>query len=115
MHHFETVLALLVGVTFLALVARRLDIPTPALLVVGGLLVAVVPGLPTVQFDPPLVFLIFIPPLLYRASLLASYRDVRANFRPILSLGVGHVLFATIVIAWVAHNAIPGQIGRAHV
>src|SRR2546422_3756168 len=62
MHNFETVLALLVGVTFLALVARRLDIPTPALLVVGGLLVAVVPGLPTVQFDPPLVFLIFIPP-----------------------------------------------------
>src|SRR6266478_8228393 len=95
MHNFETVLALLVGVTFLALVARRLDIPTPALLVVGGLLVAVVPGLPTVQFDPQLVFLVFIPPLLYRASLLSSYRDVRANFRPILALGVGHVVFAT--------------------
>src|SRR2546427_8096651 len=106
MHNFETVLALLVGVTFLALVARRFQLPPPALLVVGGLLVAVVPGLPAVQFDPQLVFLIFIPPLLYRASLLASYRDVRTNFRPILSLGVGHVLFATIVIAWVAHNAI---------
>src|SRR5437762_10502352 len=108
MHNFETVLTLLVGVTLLALMARRFQLPTPALLVVGGLLVAVVPGLPTVQFDPQLVFLIFVPPLLYRASLLASYRDVRANFRPILSLGVGHVLFATIVIAWVAHNAIPG-------
>ncbi len=108
MHNFETVLTLLVGVTLLALMARRFHLPTPALLVVGGLLVAVVPGLPTVQFDPQLVFLVFIPPLLYRASLLASYRDVRANFRPILSLGVGHVLFATIVIAWVAHNAIPG-------
>src|SRR6266568_448134 len=108
MHNFETVLTLLVGVTLLALMARRFQLPTPALLVVGGLLVAVVPGLPTVQFDPQLVFLVFIPPLLYRASLLASYRDVRANFRPILSLGVGHVLFATIVIAWVAHNAIPG-------
>src|SRR5438445_8264361 len=108
MHNFETVLALLVGVTFLALVARRLDIPTPGLLFVGGLLVGVVPGLPRVQFVRQVVFLIFVPPLLYRASLLASYRDVRANFRPILSLGVGHVLFATIVIAWVAHNAIPG-------
>src|SRR5438105_7364142 len=108
MHNFETVLTLLVGVTLLALMARRFHLPTPALLVVGGLLVAVVPGLPTVQFDPQLVFLIFVPPLLYRASLLASYRDVRANFRPILSLGVGHVLFATIVIAWVARNAIPG-------
>src|SRR2546426_3037646 len=108
MHNFEAVLALLVGVTLLALVARRLDIPPRALLVVGGPLVAVVPGPPTVQFAPQLVFLVFTPPLLYRASLLASYRDVRANFRPILSLGVGHVLFATIVIAWVAHNAIPG-------
>src|SRR2546426_2021024 len=49
MHNFETVLALLVGVTFLALVARRFQLPTPALLVVGGLLVAVVPGLPAVQ------------------------------------------------------------------
>ncbi len=102
MHNFETVLALLVGVTFLALVARRLDVPTPALLVAGGVLVAVLPGLPVVQFDPQLVFLVFIPPLLYRASLLASYRDVRANLRPILLLGVGHVLFVTIVVAWVA-------------
>jgi CPA1 family monovalent cation:H+ antiporter len=74
---------------------------------VGGLVVALVPGLPVVQFDPQLLFVVFIPPLLYRASLLASYRDVRANLRPILSLGVGHVLFATIVVAWVAHQAIP--------
>jgi len=108
MHHFETVLALLVGVTFLALVARRLDVPTPALLVTGGLLVALLPGLPVVQFDPQLVFLVFIPPLLFRASLLASYRDVRANLRPILLLGVGHVLFLTIVVAWVAHGVVPG-------
>ncbi len=108
MHNFETVLTLLVGVSLLALVARRFGLPTPAVLVAGGLLVALVPGLPLVQFDPQLVFLIFIPPLLYRASLLASYRDVRATFRPILSLGIGHVLFATIVVAWVAHRAIPG-------
>jgi len=108
MHHFETVLALLVGVAFLALLARRLDVPTPALLVTGGLLVALLPGLPVVQFDPQLVFLVFIPPLLFRASLLASYRDVRANLRPILLLGVGHVLFLTIVVAWVAHRVVPG-------
>src|SRR2546429_7940716 len=108
MHHFETVLALLVGVAFLALLARRLDVPTPALLVTGGLLVALLPGLPVVQFDPQLVFLVFIPPLLFRASLLASYRDVRANLRPILLLGVGHVLFVTIVVAWVARLTVPG-------
>src|SRR5438067_12346056 len=108
MHNFETVLALLVGVTFLALVARRLDVPTPALLVAGGVLVAVLPGLPVVQFDPQLVFLVFIPPLLYRASLLASYRDVRANLLPILLLGVGHALFLTILVASVAPLTVPG-------
>src|SRR3989441_6466554 len=108
MHNFQTVLTLLVGVTFLALVARRLGIPTPAVLLAGGVLVALLPGLPAVQFDPPLVFLVFIPPLLYRASLLASYRDARANLRPILLLGVGHVLFATVVVAGVAHLAVPG-------
>jgi CPA1 family monovalent cation:H+ antiporter len=108
MHNFETVLTLLVGVTFLALVARRLAIPTPAVLLAGGVLVALLPGLPAVQFDPQLVFLVFIPPLLFRASLLASYRDMRANLRPILLLGVGHVLFVTIVVAWVAHVTVPG-------
>jgi CPA1 family monovalent cation:H+ antiporter len=108
MHGFETVLTLLVGVTVLAMVARRLDVPTPVLLVVGGLVVALLPGLPAVQFDPRLVFLVFIPPLLFRTSLLASYRDVRANLRPILSLGVGHVLFATVAVAWVAHRVLPG-------
>src|SRR5881275_2757754 len=108
MHNFEIVLALLVGVAILALVAHRMDVPTPALFVTGGLLVALVPGLPVVQFDPQLVFLVFIPPLLFRASLLASYRDARANLRPILLLGVGHVLFATVVVAGVAHLAVPG-------
>ena len=106
MHNFETVLALLVGVTFLAMVARRLAVPTPAMLVVGGLIVALVPGLPTVAFDPQLVFLVFIPPLLFRTSLLASYRDFRANLRPIVSLGVGHVLFVTAAVAGVAHAAL---------
>ncbi len=108
MHGFETVLALLVGVALLALLARRLDVPTPVVLVGGGVLIALVPGLPALQFDPQLVFLVFVPPLLYRASLLASFRAVRANLRPILLLGVGHVLFATAAVAWVARLAVPG-------
>jgi len=107
-HGFETVLGLLVGVVFLALVARHFGLPAPAVLVTGGLLVALVPGLPTVSFDPQLVFLVFVPPLLYRACLMASYRDFRANLRPILSLGIGHVLFVTLVVGWVAHRVLPG-------
>src|SRR5437870_2230915 len=96
MYNFEIVLALLVGVALLALLARRLTVPTPAILVAGGLLVALLPGLPAVRFDPQLVFLVFIPPLLYRASLLASYRDVRANLRPILSLGAASMPFLAV-------------------
>src|SRR3989442_10140650 len=107
MHNFQTVLTLLVGVTFLALVARRLGIPTPAVLLAGGVLVALLPGLPAVQFDPPLVFLVFIPPLLFRTFLLASFRGARANLRPILLLGVRHVLFATLPVPWVAHRVGP--------
>src|SRR2546430_16809409 len=95
MHNFETVLTLLVGVTFIALLARRLDIPTPAVLLAGGVLVALLPGLPAVPVDPQLVFLVFIPPLLFRPSLLASYRDVRANLRPLPLLRPGHVLLGT--------------------
>ena len=108
MHGFETVLALLVGVTLLATLARRFRVPTPSVLVAGGLLAALVPGLPDVRFEPQLVFLVFIPPLLYRASLLASYRDVRASLGPILSLGVGHVLFATAAVACIAHAGVRG-------
>src|SRR3989442_13307289 len=107
MHPFETVLALLVGVTFLALVARRLAIPTPAVLLAGGGLVALLPGLPMVQFEPQLVVLVFIPPLPFRASLLAPYRHVPPNLRPILLLRVGHVPFAPLAVAWVAHPAVP--------
>jgi CPA1 family monovalent cation:H+ antiporter len=107
-HGFDTVLALLVGVAVLAMAARRLDVPTPVVLVAGGVLIALVPGIPPLQVDPQLVFLAFVPPLLYRASLLASFRAVRANLRPILLLGVGHVLFATAAVAWVARLAVPG-------
>src|SRR2546429_4141509 len=107
MHHFETVLALLVGVTFLALVARRLAIPTPAVLLAGGVLLAPLPGLPAGQFDPQPVFLVFIPPLLFRTSLLASYRDVRANLRPIPLLGVGPVMFSALPVPWVAPRGVP--------
>jgi CPA1 family monovalent cation:H+ antiporter len=87
--------------------AKRLQVPTPVLLVVGGLIIAVIPGLPAVEFDPQLVFVVFIPPLLYRASLVASWRDLRANVRPIALLGVGLVVFTTLVVGAAAHAAVP--------
>jgi len=106
-HEFQVVLTLLAAVVVVGLVAQRLGLATPALLVVGGLVIALIPGLPRVAFEPHLIFLIFIPPLLYRAALLASLRDLRADLRPILQLSVGLVVFTTIVVGMVAHALIP--------
>jgi monovalent cation/hydrogen antiporter len=107
MHEFEVVLALLVAIVAVGLVAQRLELPAPALFVLGGLGIALVPGLPPVAFEPHLIFTIFIPPLLYRASLLASWRDLHANFRPIMLLSVGLVVFTTVVVGVAVHAVLP--------
>jgi CPA1 family monovalent cation:H+ antiporter len=107
-HQFEVVLALLVAIVALGLVAQRLELPAPALFVLGGLGIALVPGLPPVAFEPHLIFTIFVPPLLYRASLLASWRDLHANYRPIMLLSVGLVVFTTVVVGLAAHAVLPG-------
>ena len=99
----ETVLILLVAIAGLALLAHKLEIPYPILLVVGGLLFALIPGLPRVRLSPELVFLFFLPPLLYPAALFTSWRDFRANLRPIGLLAVGLVLFTTVGVGWLAH------------
>lgn len=108
MHEFEVVLALLAAIVAFGLVAQRLALPAPALFVLGGLAIALVPGLPPVAFEPHLIFTIFVPPLLYRAALLASWRDLRANFRPIALLSVGLVVFTTVVVGLAAHAVVPG-------
>jgi len=102
-HVIETVLGLLVAVAGLALLARKLQVPYPILLVIGGLLLALIPGLPRVRLNPELVFLFFLPPLLYPAALFTSWRDFRANLGSISLLAIGLVLFTTVAIAWVAH------------
>lgn len=104
----EVVFLLLFAATGLAVVARRLGIPYPILLVVGGLLLGFVPGLPPVQLDPRLVFLLFLPPILFGAGYFTSIRDLRANIRPIALLAVGLVLFTTVAVGVVAWLLIPG-------
>src|SRR6266513_5673273 len=103
----EVVFGLLVAVAAFALLARRLRIPYPILLVIGGLLLSLIPGLPRVRLEPDLVFLLFLPPLLYPAALFTSWRDFRANLRPILLLAVGLVLFTTVAVGFLAHYFIP--------
>jgi monovalent cation/hydrogen antiporter len=99
----EIFVGLLLAVAVLALVARKLHIPYPILFVIGGLLLGLIPGLPKVRLNPELVFLFFLPPLLFPAALFTSWRDFRANLRPISLLAIGLVLFTTVSVAYLAH------------
>lgn len=104
----EVVLGLLVPVTVLALLARRLNVPYPILLVLGGLVLGFVPGLPPVRLAPEVVFLVFLPPLIMAAGWFTSVQDLKTNRRPIVLLSVGLVLFSTVAVAAVAQAVIPG-------
>src|SRR5437016_14304196 len=103
----EPVMGLLAAVAALALLARKIPVPYPILLVLGGLGLALIPGLPQTRLDPELVFLVFLPPLLYPAALFTPWRDFRANLRPILLLAVGLVLFTTAAVGFLVHYFIP--------
>ncbi len=106
MPEIEAILVLLAAVATLATLANRIKVPYPILLVLGGLALGFVPGLPRVELDPDVVFLLFLPPLLYVSALFTSWRDFRANLRPISLLAVGLVLMTTCAVAAVAHWAI---------
>jgi monovalent cation/hydrogen antiporter len=100
----ELVLGLLLAVAGLAVLARKLQIAYPILFVIGGLLLGFVPGLPPLHLDPQLVFVLFLPPLLYPAAFFTPWRDFHANLGPILRLAIGLVLFSTVVVAWFVHH-----------
>jgi CPA1 family monovalent cation:H+ antiporter len=102
-----TVLGLLVAVAFLAFVARKVHVPYPIVLVLGGLAIALVPGLPRVQLAQDTVFLIFLPPLIYGAGWFTSLRDFRANLRSIGLLAIGLVLFTVVCVAVLMHMLQP--------
>jgi CPA1 family monovalent cation:H+ antiporter len=102
-HPVETVLALLAVAVGLGVVARRIRVPYPILLVVGGLLLGLQPWLPPVQLDPQLVFLLFLPPLLYAAAFQTDWGEFRSQLRPIMLLAIGLVVFTTAVVAAAAH------------
>ncbi|HEY3198186.1 MAG TPA: Na+/H+ antiporter [Nitrospirales bacterium] len=108
LHQLEIVILLLVAVLALTTFARKVLIPYPILLVVGGLLLGMVPGLPVIRLDPDLVFLVFLPPILWAAAYFTSWRDFRANLRPITLLAVGLVLATTAAVALIAHALLPG-------
>jgi len=103
MNQVETVLSLLIVVAALAIVARRIALPYPVLLVVAGLALGFLPGPAPLTLNPETVLLLVLPPLLYPAAVFTSWRDFRANLNTILWLAIGLVLVTTLAIGVVAH------------
>ncbi len=102
MRSVETVLFLVVIATLVAAFARRLRVPAPSLLVVAGVVVGLLPGVPTVQVSPDIVSLVVLPPLVYAAGEELPWRDLRAVWRPVTVLAVGLVLVSAAAVAAVA-------------
>ena len=100
-------LTLLVAIALLAGVARRLALSYPIVLVIAGLLSSFIPGIPRVPLPPDLVFLVFLPPLLFAAAWQTSWHDFKYNIVSIVSLAVGLVFFTAIGVALTAHFFLP--------
>jgi Na+/H+ antiporter len=99
---------LLAAAAALLAIAELIRIPYPIPLVLGGLVLGFVPGMPPIELPPDIVLVAVLPPLLYGAAFFAPLRELRANARPISLLAIGLVLTTTIAVAAVAHAAIPG-------
>jgi len=99
----QTLLLLLIAIAAIGVVARRSKIPPAILLVLTGVLVALIPGLPAVRLAPELVLLLVLPPLIYSSAVAMSWREFRFNLRPISLLAIGCVVFTTIAAAAATH------------
>lgn len=102
-----TVLTLLVAVTLVGVVARRVPVPAPILLVATGFALASWRAFPDVRLEPGLFFALFLPPLLYADGWLTNLREFRAALRPILLLAIGLVVATTVVVGYAVHALIP--------
>jgi Na+/H+ antiporter len=107
-HNILLILALLFIVFLLVMLAQRIKIAYPIFLVVAGLGISFIPGMPILHLDPDLIFLIFLPPLLYEAAWYTSWNDFWKWKRPIALLAFGLVFFTSTVIAYTSASLIPG-------
>src|SRR5215472_5496097 len=108
MQQAEIIVLLLTVVGVLAVLAHKIKLPYPIVLVVGGLALGFVPRSPTVNLNPDFFFYFILPALIYPAALFTSWRDFERNLRPILLLAIGLVLATTLAVAWIAHSTVPG-------
>ncbi len=103
-----TLVGLLAAAAGLLALADLIRIPYPIPLVLGGLVLGFVPGMPRIELPPDIVLVAVLPPLLYGAAFFSPLRELRANAKPIGLLAIGLVLTTTVAVAAVAHTAIPG-------
>ena len=101
-------LVLLLFVVMFAALARKLQTPYPIVLVIAGLLLSFIPGTPKIALNPEVIFLVVLPPLLYQAAWLTSWRDFKSNLVSILLLAFGLVGFTVLGVAGAAHLLFPG-------
>src|ERR1700761_4027064 len=101
-------LAMVAAIVLLEMWAAKLKIAYPILLVVAGLLISFIPGLPRVKINPDLIFLIFLPPLLFEASWSISFKEMKKWWRIITSFAFLVVFFTAITVAIVVNHFIPG-------
>jgi monovalent cation/hydrogen antiporter len=99
----QTILLLLGVLVVVAIVARRLKVAPSILLVIAGVVLALIPGLPRIELAPELVLLGILPPLIYSAGVAMSWREFKFNLRPITLLAFGAVVFTTCAVAVAAH------------
>lgn len=103
----ELVLLLLLCAVGLGWVARHFKFPYPIALVVGGALLGFIPRLPQFPFDPQLILILVLPPILYQAALLTSWNDFKANIRPIGLLAIGLVIATTLAVGAALKLVVP--------
>lgn len=103
----ELVLSLMLCAVGLGWLARRFKFPYPIALVVGGALLGLIPKLPQFPFDPQLILVIVLPPILYQAALLTSWSDFKTHIRPISLLAIGLVIVTTLAVGTVLKLMVP--------
>ena len=109
----QTLILLLIVIASVAVAETRLRIPSAILLMLTGVILALIPGLPTVELAPELVLLLVLPPIIYSSAVAMSWREFRFNLRPISLLALGCVAFTTVATAAAAHwvLGLPWSVG----
>lgn len=106
--HLILILVLLLGITVLAMAGHKLRISYPIFLVIAGLIIGFIPGIPHITIDPDIIFLLFLPPLLYEAAWTTSWKDFWEYKGAIFLMAVGLVLITSVAVAYASVAFIPG-------